>query len=163
VDGQEPVSKEGLEMTVITQQRAIPGETPVAGLSFVSLLVAGAGVLFGLAAFVAVVVGDAAIPMGNAAVISAALVVVGLIGVVIVRDLPGIAAIGMAAVPVGLYVALGEKLGTWADAFQAAVVTRGAAELALWASMAAMSLFVISAILFGFGAVVAAFSWNERQ
>ena len=150
-------------MTVITQQRAISRARSLAGLAFVSLLVAGAGVLFGVAAFAAVVVGDAAIPMGNAAVISAALVLVGLIGVVIVRDLPGIAAVAMVAVPVGFYVALGDKLGTWADAFQAAVVTRGSAELALWASMPAMSLFVISAILFGFGAVVAAFSWNERQ
>lgn len=149
-------------MTVVTQQRAIPREATLAGLPFVSLLVAGAGVLFGLAAFGAVVVGDAAIPMGNAAAISAALVVVGLLGVVIVRDLPGIAAIAMAAVPVGFYIALGDKLGTWAEAFQAAVVTRGTEELALWASMPAMSLFVISAVLFAFGAVVAAFSWNER-
>lgn len=150
-------------MAVITQQRAIPRETSRVGLSFVSTLLAGAGVLFGLAAFVTVVVGDAAIPMGTAAVISAALVVVGLVGVVIVPDVPAIAAAAMAAVPVGLYVALGDKLGTWTDAFQAAVVTRGSAELALWASMPAMSLFVISGILFTFGAVIAAFSWNERQ
>jgi hypothetical protein len=150
-------------MAAIAQQRAIPRETSWAGLPFVSLLVAGTGVLFGLGGFLAIVVGDATIPLDTAALISAGLVVVGLLGVIIVRDLPGVAAVAMAAVPVGFYIALGEKLGPWANAFQAAVVTRGPAELALWASMPAMSLFVISGVLFACGAVVAAVNWNERQ
>lgn len=150
-------------MAVITQTGTIKRASSLAGLPFVALLVAGTGALFGVGAFLVVAAGDVLIPFSNAALLSVALVGVGLVGVIIVRDLPGIAAALMAAVPVGLSVTLGDRLGPWSSAFAAAVQTRGPAELAAWASMPAMSLFVISGVLFACGAVVAAFSWNERM
>ena len=149
-------------MAVITQQRAVPQEAGFTGLAAGSLLVALMGALSGFGAFLAVVLGDAMIPLETAAVVGVALVVVGLIGAAIVRDLPDVAAFAMAAVPFGLVFALGEKLGPWWNAYQVAVQTSGAAENVFWTSMPATALFAISGALFALGAILAAFSWSSK-
>lgn len=149
-------------MAVITQQRVMPQESGFTGLAAGALLVGGIGTLFGLGAFIAVVIGDAMIPFETAAIVSAGLIVVGLIGTVIVRDLPDVAAFAMAIVPFGLYFALGEKLSPWWNAYQAAIQTSGAAENAFWTSTPAMGLFVFSGVLFVLGAILAAFSWGSK-
>jgi hypothetical protein len=149
-------------MAVITQQRAVAQEAGFTGLAAVSLAIAAIGALFGLGAFFAVVIGDAMIPLETAAMVSAALVVVGLIGAVLVRDLPDVAALAMAIVPFGLFFAIGEKLSPWWNAYQTAVQTSGSAENAFWTSMPAMALFVVSGALFAVAAVLAAFSWGSK-
>jgi hypothetical protein len=149
-------------MAVITQQRAVPQEAGFTGLAAASLLVGGLGALSGLGAFLAVVIGDAMIPFETAAMVSVALVVVGLMGVVIVRDLPDVAALAMAAVPFVFVFALGEKLSPWWNAYQVAVQTSGAAENVFWTSMPATALFIVSGVLFGLGAILAAFSWSSK-
>lgn len=149
-------------MAVITQQRAVPQAAGFTGLAAGSLLVGVIGALSGLGAFLAVVIGDPMIPLETAALVSAALIVVGLVGAVIVRDMPDVAALAMAVVPFGLYFAIGEKLGPWSSAYQTAVQTSGAAENVFWTSMPAMALFVISGSLFALGAILAAFSWGSK-
>jgi hypothetical protein len=149
-------------MAVVTQQRAVPRDTGFTGLAAGSLLVAVIGALFGLGAFLAVVIGDAMIPLETAAVVSVALLVVGLMGAVIVRDMPEVAALAMASVPFAFVFALGEKLSPWWNAYQVAVKTSGAAENVFWTSMPAMALFVVSGALFAVGAILAAFSWSSK-
>ena len=150
-------------MAVITQQRAGPREGGFNGLAAGSLLVGVIGALSGLGGFLAVVIGDATIPLETAALVSVALIVVGLVGAAIVRDLPDVAALAMAVVPFGLYFAIGEKLGPWWSAYQTAVQTSGAAENVFWTSMPAMALFVGSGLLFALGAILAAFSWSSKE
>lgn len=149
-------------MAVITQQRAVTQEAAFTGLSAASLLVGGIGALSGLGAFLAVLIGDAMIPFETAAMVSVAFVIVGLMGVVIVRDLPAVAALAMAAVPFTFVFALGEKLSPWWNAYQLAVQTSGAAENVFWTSMPATGLFIVSGVLFGLGAILAAFSWSSK-
>lgn len=149
-------------MAVITRQRAIPQEAGFTGLAAASLLVGAIGALTGLGAFLAVVIGDAMIPFETAAMVSVVLVVIGLMGAVVVRDLPDIAALAMAAVPFTFVFALGDKLSPWWNAYQVAVQTSGAAENVFWTTMPATGLFIVSGALFAFGAILAAFSWSSK-
>jgi hypothetical protein len=48
------------------------------------------------------------------------------------------------------------------NAYQVAVQTSGAAENVFWTSMPATALFIVSGVLFGLGAILAAFSWTSK-
>lgn len=123
-----------------------------------ALIVAGIGALFGLGAFLAVVVGDDMIPLGVASVAAAVLATIGLVAAVFVRDYPIYGAIGMAAAPIGYLFAFGGSWGAWWAKYQDAIATSGVAENAFWSSMPAMALFAVSGALLAIGAILAGFS-----
>lgn len=125
----------------------------------IGALITGAiGALFGFGGFLAVVLGDDMIALDAISVAAASLAVLGLLGAMFVRYLPGYGAIGMAAAPIGYLAAFGGSWATWWAKYQEAVVTSGAAENIFWAAMPAIGLFAISGALLAFGAVLAAFN-----
>ena len=145
-----------------TRSRAIPATdlTRGAGLGVGGLLIGATGAVFGLLAFLAVALGDDLIAFDAVAVIAAGFAVLGLVAAALVKDAPGPAAIGMATVTIADVILLGDRFGPWWTRYQHAVATSGAAENAFWAAMPALGLFAVSALLFAFGAVLAALRWD---
>lgn len=124
----------------------------------IGALITGAiGALFGFGGFLAVVLGDDMIALDAISVAAASLAVLGLLGAMFVRYLPGYGAIGMAAAPIGYLAAFGGSWATWLAKYQEAVATSGAAENIFWSAMPAMALFAVSGALLAFAAILAAF------
>jgi hypothetical protein len=123
-----------------------------------ALITGSIGTLFGLGGFLAVVLGDDMIALDGTSIAAAGLAVLGLVAALFARDLPGYAAFGMAATPVGYLVAFSGSWGTWWAKYQAAVATSGAAENIFWSAMPAMALFAISGALLAVGALLAGFN-----
>lgn len=121
-----------------------------------ALITGGTGALFGFGGLAAVLLGDDVIALDAISVAAASLAVLGLLGAVFVRYLPGYGAIGMAAAPIGYLAAFGGSWGTWWAKYQEAVATSGAAESVFWSAMPAMALFAVSGSLLAFGAILAA-------
>jgi hypothetical protein len=123
-----------------------------------ALMTGGTGALFGFGGFAAVLLGDDVIALDAISVAAASLAVLGLLGAMFVRYLPGYGAIGMAAAPIGYLAAFGGSWATWWATYQDAVATSGAAENVFWSAMPAMALFAVSGALLAFGAILAAFN-----
>ena len=131
------------------------------GLAVGTVLAGTAAALFGLGAFLAVLIGDDLIAFDARALVAVALAALGAVATALVRQAPGPAAVGLATVAIGYVIALGDTFGEWWSAYQQAIATSGAAEGAFWAAMPAMGLFVVSGVLFGVGAVLAALRWDS--
>lgn len=123
-----------------------------------ALITGSIGALFGLGAFLAVVLGDDMIAFDGTSTAAAGLAVFGLVAALFARDLPGYAAFGMAAAPVGYLVAFSGSWGTWWAKYQDAIATGGAAESVFWSAVPAMALFAISGAFLAVGALLAAFN-----
>jgi hypothetical protein len=123
-----------------------------------ALITGSIGALFGFGGFFAVVLGDDMIALDGTSVAAAGLAALGLIAALFARDLPGYAAFGMAAAPVGYLVAFSGDWGTWWAKYQDAIATSGAAENIFWSAMPGMALFAISGALLAVGALLAAFN-----
>jgi hypothetical protein len=143
-------------MTTLAQPQAL-GQRDNAAL-IGALIAAGIGALFGFGGFLAVVLGDDMIALDTTSIAAVGLAALGLIAAVFVRDLPGYAAAGMAAGPIGYLVAFGGNWSTWWARYQDAVATSGAAENVFWSNMPAMALFAISGAFLVTGALLAAFN-----
>ena len=143
-------------MTTLAQPNVITqrGDAGLIG----ALITGGIGALFGFGAFLAVVLGDDMIALDAITVAAASLAVLGLLGAIFVRYLPGYGAVAMAAAPLGYLAAFGGNWGTWWATYQVAVATSGAAENIFWSAMPAMALFAVSGALLALGAVLAAFN-----
>jgi len=141
-------------MTTLAQPQTL-AQRDDAGL-IGALIAAGIGALFGLGGFLAVVLGDDMIALDTTSIAAVGLAALGLVAAVFVRDLPGYAAAGMAAGPIGYLVAFSGNWSTWWARYQDAVATSGAAENVFWSTMPAMALFAISGVFLAIGAVLAA-------
>lgn len=140
---------------------AIASSAPATGLGAGAVVAGGAASLFGLIAFLAVVIGDDLIAFEALAMVAVTLAALGGFATALVGPAPGAAAIGMSTAAVGYVIVLGDKLGPWWSSYQIAIATSGAAENAFWSTMPAMGLFIVSGVLFAFGAVLAALRWDS--
>lgn len=140
---------------------AIASTGPATGLAAGAVVAGGAASLFGLVAFLAVVIGDDLIAADALAVVAVTLAALGAVATGLVGRAPGAAAIGMSTATIGYVIVLGDNLAPWWSRYQTAIATSGAAENAFWSGMPAMGLFVISGVLFAFGAVLAALRWDS--
>lgn len=123
-----------------------------------ALITGSIGALFGLGGFLAVVLGDDMIALDATSIAATGLAVLGLVAALLVRDLPGYAAFGMAAAPIAYLVAFGGSWAAWWARYEEAVATSGAAENIFWSAMPAMALFAVSGLFLAFGAFLAAFN-----
>jgi hypothetical protein len=130
------------------------------GLAVSAVILGGAGALFGLGGFVAVLLGDAAIPLDVVSLIAAGVALFALGAALFVRDDPGAAAVGMATAPIAYAVLIGGGFGSWWATYQDAVATSGAAENAFWSAMPAMGLFAVSGGLLAVASALAALRWT---
>jgi hypothetical protein len=121
-----------------------------------ALITGSVGALFGLGGFVAVALGDDMIALDGTSIAAGGLAGLGLVAALFARDLPGYAAFGMAAAPVGYLVAFSGSWGSWWATYQDAIATSGTAENVFWSAMPAMALFTISGALLAVGALLAA-------
>ena len=127
-----------------------------------ALITGGTGALFGFGGFLAVALGDDMIALDAISVAAGSLAILGLVGAIFVRYLPGYGAIGMAAAPIGYLAAFGGTWSAWWAKYQDAVATSGAAEDIFWSTMPAIGLFAVSGALLTVGALLAAFNTLSR-
>ena len=147
--------------TVRSHAKHLTRSTSNTTLAVGALLMGGGGALFGICAFLAAVVGDGMVPFDVVAIIAAGFAALGLAAVTLVEDAPGAAAIGMATVTVADVILFGDGFGPWWTAYQRAVASGGTSETFFWATMPALGLLAVSALLFALGAVLAALRWDD--
>jgi hypothetical protein len=152
-------------MTTVAHRRSTHATTRSqansTGLAVGAVIIGGAGALFGLGGFLAVMLGDQMVPLDVVSGIAVLLCVIGLIAVALIRDEPGSAAVGMAVPPIAYAVLFGDALGSWWVKYQVAVGTSGPAENAFWSAMPAIGMFSVSGGLFALGAALAALGWAD--
>lgn len=149
-------------MTAIAQPQVITRRDDAALIG--ALITGVVGALFGFGAFLAVVLGDDMIAFDATSIGAVGFAVIGLIAAVLVRELPGFGAFGMATAPVAYLATFGANWTAWWTKYQEAVATSGAAENIFWSAMPAVALFALSGAFLAVGAVLAAFdalSHNE--
>ena len=134
----------------------------LSGAAIGTILAGVAGAMLGLGGFLAVVLGDEVVTLDWTSTIVAVLASIGLVAAILVRDRPGIAAIGMALAPIAYVLALGGSFGSWWATYQDAIALSGAAENAFWSAMPALGLFTLSGVVLALGAALATLCWLDK-
>lgn len=132
----------------------------------VAIAAAGCGGLLGVSGIALAVGGNKYISDGPTIVALTALTAVAVLAAVIAWWHPIPAAFGLVLAVAGYWYALAGLLGPWWDAYQTAVRTSGVAENDFWfGGGTPMALFILAAVCFAVGAVLAFFGydWTVRE